>query len=62
MFIKDVLEKGIDNRGKKLSSAGSIACSVYENVNDWFAETRPGYWFIIRLISDGRYEIPKGLN
>lgn len=61
-FIETVQQRGkaiIEARGK--SSAASAANAALAHVRDWFLGTKPGTWVSMGVMSDGSYDIPKGL-
>lgn len=61
-FIKTVQQRGsaiIKARG--FSSAASAANAALSHVRDWFLGTAPGTWVSMGVMSDGSYDIPKGL-
>jgi len=61
-FITSVQQRGaaiIKARGK--SSAASAASAALAHVRDWFLGTAPGTWVSMGVMSDGSYDIPKGI-
>lgn len=61
-FIPTVAKRGaaiIDARGA--SSAASAANAAVEHVHDWLHGTADGDWVSAGIVSDGSYDIPRGL-
>lgn len=61
-FITSVQQRGaaiIEARG--FSSAASAANAALSHVRDWFLGTPKGTWVSMGVMSDGSYDIPKGI-
>ncbi len=61
-FIPTVQKRGaaiIDARGA--SSAASAANAAVDHVHDWVLGTQTGDWVSMGVVSDGSYDIPKGV-
>lgn len=61
-FVPTVQKRGaevINARG--LSSAFSAAWAAVSHVRDWWLGTAPGEWVSMGVLSDGSYNVPKGL-
>merc|ERR1719204_550116 len=61
-FIENVQQRGaaiIEARG--FSSAASAANAALSHVRDWFLGTPKGTWVSMGVMSDGSYDIPKGI-
>jgi len=61
-FIPTVQKRGavvIETRG--LSSAASAANAIIDHLRDWIFGTRENDWTTMGILSDGSYEIPRGV-
>ena len=61
-FIPTVQKRGaaiIEARG--LSSAASAAHAAIEHIRDWVLGTKENQWVTMGVLSDGSYDIPKGV-
>lgn len=46
---------------RKLTSAASAANAVCDHMHDWFVGTNSGEYVSMAVVSDGSYDVPKGL-
>jgi len=66
-YLQNQLVPIVQKRGAEviaargLSSALSAAIAITAHVRDWWSGTAPGEWVSMGIISDGSYNIPKGL-
>jgi malate dehydrogenase len=61
-FVPTVQKRGAEViAARGLSSAASAAVAITAHVRDWWLGTAPGEWVSMAVISDGSYDIPKGL-
>jgi len=61
-FMSIVQKRGADIIAqRKLSSAASAANAVCDHIYDWFNGTHPSEYVSMAVVSDGSYDIPKGL-
>jgi malate dehydrogenase len=61
-FVTKIQKRGaaiLDARGQ--SSALSAARAIVDHVRDWFLGTAAGEWVSMAVVSDGSYNVPKGL-
>merc|ERR1711990_900606 len=61
-FIRTVQQRGAAIiKARKLSSALSAASSACDHIRDWWLGTAPGTFVSMGVMSDGSYDIPKGI-
>jgi len=61
-FVSTVQKRGAAViAARKLSSAMSAAKAICDHMRDWWAGTKDNEWVSMGLISDGSYDIEKGL-
>jgi malate dehydrogenase len=61
-FVSTVQKRGAAViAARKLSSAMSAAKAICDHVRDWWQGTKDNEWISMGLISDGSYDIEKGL-
>lgn len=48
-------------QARKMSSAMSAAKAAVDHMRDWWSGTSDGTWVSMGVISDGSYDVPKGL-
>jgi len=61
-FVPTVQKRGAEViAARGLSSALSAAYAITAHVRDWWHGTLPGEWVSMGVLSDGSYDIPKGL-
>lgn len=66
-FLEQEFVKTVSMRGsaviaaRKLSSAMSAAKAVCDHVRDWHFGTKPNEFVSMAVVSDGSYNVPKGL-
>ncbi|XP_076765928.1 malate dehydrogenase 1 [Xylocopa sonorina] len=61
-FVEKVQARGASVISmRKLSSAMSAAKAAGDHMRDWWLGTKPGEWVSMAVMSDGSYNIPKGL-
>ena len=46
---------------RKSSSVFSAANATKDHLRDWYQGTKPGEWTSMAVVSDGSYNVPKGL-
>jgi len=62
VFIPTVQKRGAAViEARKLSSAASAANAIVDHMRDWWLGTAPGEIVSMGVVSDGSYDIPKGL-
>jgi len=61
-FVPTVQKRGAEViAARGLSSAASAAVAITAHVRDWWLGTPPGEWVSMAVVSDGSYDVPKGL-
>jgi len=61
-FVPTVQKRGAEViAARGLSSALSAAVAITAHVRDWWLGTAPGEWVSMGVVSDGSYDIPRGL-
>jgi malate dehydrogenase len=61
-FVPTVQKRGAEViAARGLSSALSAAWAITSHMRDWWYGTAPGEWVSMGVVSDGSYNIPKGL-
>lgn len=61
-FVSTVQKRGAAViAARKLSSAMSAAKAICDHMRDWWQGTKDGEWVSMGLISDGSYDVEKGL-
>ncbi|XP_063990355.1 malate dehydrogenase, cytoplasmic [Diachasmimorpha longicaudata] len=66
-WLNEVFVETIQKRGaaviaaRKMSSAMSAAKAAGDHMRDWWMGTKPGQWVSMGVLSDGSYEMPKGV-
>jgi len=66
-WLKNDFVSGVQKRGaaviaaRKLSSAMSAAKAICDHMRDWWSGTKNNEWTSMGVISDGSYDIEKGL-
>jgi malate dehydrogenase len=61
-FVPTIQKRGAEViAARGLSSALSAAVAITCHVRDWWTGTAPGEWVSMAVVSDGSYNVPKGL-
>jgi len=61
-FVPTVQKRGAEViAARGLSSALSAAYAITSHMRDWWHGTPPGEWVSMGVLSDGSYDVPKGL-
>jgi malate/lactate dehydrogenase len=61
-FVSIVQQRGTAVvNARKVGSAASASHAIVDHMRDWVFGTAPGEWVSMAVVSDGSYNVPKGL-